>query len=535
MSRKISPAFSRRALLGSGLAAGVAPRVLAGAKPAGPAAAPTAPFDTMRDYIEALEARGLVMHFDRVDQDAYEATALMYRAIDEFGMYEAPTLVFDNIKVDGQWMQGPVIANHQGHWDTECIVWGLEPVEHDYHQTYRNAMAHLGAMLGRNRGSWPLIEPVTIDSADALCKEVVLTGDDVDLTRFPFIQSNPGDIGRYVNTGSVYTFDPEIGRNFGTYRCQIKGPRKLGVNPEPGQTGWRHLMEMKQRGDKTARVSIVLGQDPVTWLISGSVVAPKRGAPIDEHALAGGVRGKPLELVRCESNDILVPAHSEMVIEGEVPLDQPMEPEGPFGEMYGYLGLKKEENFWMNVTTITHRRNPWFLNSFTGATRGFCTAPLEINSTLGLRRFIPNLLEMHSPVEATGWTVLSIDKTGPGQGLEAGSKVAEFVPIAKVVVVVDKDVNVLDRRQVMHTIGARWQPDPAAKIFDSLRGMPLDPSAPNRPFSSKIVIDATRQLPDEGGPTVYPELNRTLLEEGAPEAFDLVERKWGDRLRARSG
>ena len=126
---------------------------------------------------------------------------------------------------------------------------------------------------------------------------------------------------------------------------------------------------------------------------------------------------------------------------------------------------------------------------------------------------------------------LSIDKTAPGQGLEAGNKVAEFVPIAKVVVVVDKDIDILDRVAVMHTIGSRWQPHPAAKIHESMRGMPLDPSSPNRPMSAKIVIDATRQWPEEGGPTVYPRLNRTLLEEGVPGIFDRIEDRFGQQFR----
>ena len=96
------------------------------------------------------------------------------------------------------------------------------------------------------------------------------TGEAIDLTRFAFIQSNPADSARYVNTGSVFTRDPELGRNFGTYRCEIKGPRMLGVNPEEGQGAYRHFMQAKQRGEKSAKVSIVLGQDPVTWVVSGS-------------------------------------------------------------------------------------------------------------------------------------------------------------------------------------------------------------------------------------------------------------------------
>jgi UbiD family decarboxylase len=219
-----------------------------------------------------------------------------------------------------------------------------------------------------------------------------------------------------------------------------------------------------------------------------------------------------------------------MVIEGEVLLDQ-MPPEGPFGEMYGYLGYKKEENFVMEVTCITHRRQPWILNQFTGVTRGFCTAPLEAFSFYRVGKAIPNAVAFHSPVEWTGIGVLSIKKTKAGDGLEAGRKIANLVPITKVAIVVDDDIDVLNRTEVMQAVGARWQPYPAAEIIKEARGMALDPSSPKRPMSSKIVIDATRQLPDEGGPKVYPQRNRDLLETLAPGAFGAIDARWDDLLR----
>ena len=530
--------LTRREFVASGaaLAALTGDRAAALERPPRPGVQKTAaaggfPYETLRDWVGALEQRGLLLRFGDVDQDAYEGTAIMYRVIDAYGHYDAPAVLFERLKIDGRWIEGPLIANDQGHWDTEALIFGLDPVAGDGRATYRKAMAHLFGLLEQGRGSWPMLDPVEVPREQALCKQVVLRGDEIDLTRYPFIQTNPADAGRYINTGSVFTVDPELGMNYGTYRCQLKGPRKIGVNPEPNQTGHRMLMAMRERGDKVAKVSIALGQDPIVWVISGSTMTSSRSGPVNELALAGGLRGKPLEVVRCETNDILVPAHVEMVIEGEVPLDQPMEPEGPFGEMYGYLGLKKEENFWMNVTAVTHRQQPWLLNSFTGATRGFVTAPLEAFATARLRRAIPGLLDLHSPVEAVGWTFISVDKQKPGQGLEVGKKVAEFVPIAKVVVVVDQEIDVLNRREVLHTVSSRWQPHPASHIFKSLRGMPLDPSSPNRPMSSKIVIDATRQWPEEGGPQVYPERNRTLLLNSMPDVFKRVDEKFGDLIR----
>ncbi len=109
-------------------------------------------------------------------------------------------------------------------------------------------------ILADNGGKAPMIPPVEIAADKAPVKQVVLTGDDIDITKFAYIVSNPADSGPYVNTGSVFTDDVDLGKNFGTYRCEIKGPRKLGVNPEPGQGAWKAFMKKKERGDKFAEV-----------------------------------------------------------------------------------------------------------------------------------------------------------------------------------------------------------------------------------------------------------------------------------------
>ncbi len=133
---------------------------------------------------------------------------------------------------------------------------------------------------------------------------------------------------------------------------------------------------------------------------------------------------------------------------------------------------------------------------------------------------------LHSPVEATGFTFVSFKKTKPGEALEIGKRVAEIVGIAKVVVMVDDDLEVLDRVQMMHAMGSRWQPQPATAIIARSRGMPLDPSLKDAPYTSKVVIDATRQWPEEGGPTEYQELNRATLVAGAPDSFKRVDANW---------
>jgi len=494
--------------------------------------APAVPFETYRDYIQALDDNGLLAKFQDVDQDAYEGTAIMYRLRDEHGIERMPAVMFERIKIDGVWRDGPVFANEQGHWDCDTLLFGMTPVPGDSRASYRKARAYFLDMLAQNRGAYPTMAPNEIGRDQALCKQVVLTGDDIDLTQFAFFRNNPADIARYINTGSVFTRDPEMGINFGTYRCQLKGPRKIGVNSEPNQTGWKMFMAAKERGEKSMSVSIALGQDPVMSLVSSARVASRRGGgPIDELALVGGLRGKPLDVVRSETNDFLVPAHAEMVIEGEVPLDS-FEPEGPYGEMYGYMGLAKTENFWMNVTSVTHRENPWISNNFTGVHRGNVKAPGDALSLSGWQRRVPEIVDIHTRGDATGVTFISIKKTKPGQGLEVGKKLAEVNPISKIILVVDDDMDVANKTDMLFALGSRWQPDPASYVYKQIRGLPLDPSSPERPMTSKIVIDATRQWPEEGGPDVYPGLNRTLLTEGAPEVFDVVDAKWGDQIKA---
>jgi 4-hydroxy-3-polyprenylbenzoate decarboxylase len=497
------------------------------------AAAPKAPFDSIRDYMAALDAYGLVMHVPEIDQDEYQMTALMFRATDQYGFFRSPAFLYDRIKIDGDWIDGPVVGNYQGHVDTDCITFGLEPDPYDIKVSYRRAKAHMNKLLESTEdGRWPQIPPVEVSRDDAPCKEVTLSGDECDLNSFAFVKTNPADAGRYVNTGSVFTSDPELGNNFGTYRCEITGARTLRINSEKNHAGYKMLMAARERGEKVGHVSIAVGQDPIIWLLSGAPLARQRGdGAVDELAIAGGMRGKALEVVKSDTSDMRVPAHAEMIIEGEVDLEAPLETEGPFGEMFGYLGPQKQAVFWMKVTRITHRRNPWLMNSFTGMQRGYTTSAVEVLYERIMRRSAPGLIDFHYPQDMMGVSFVSIDKTAPGQGLEVGKIVANRVRICKVVVVVDKDMDVLDRTQMLFAMGSRWQPGTATEIIEKGTGIVTDPSAVVQGETSKIVIDATMQWPEEGGPERYAKRNRVLLEELAPDALAQVDAMYGTRLR----
>lgn len=479
----------------------------------------TGPYDTLREYIAALEARGKVLRIPEVDQDKYEGTAFVYRMLDEMGFDTSPVIMFEKVKIDGQWREGPMLANIYCGWDTAAMVYGVKDITDDQGDMYRAVIKKMSNFVDAG-GQWKQIPPVVVDKSKAPCKEVVITGDDVDILKFPWFKNNPGDVGRYINTGAVIMEDPKLGRNVGTYRCQVKGKQKIGVNSETGQHGWIFMLHAKRRGEKVKQVAIALGTDPITYAMSSTKLA---GLGEDELAFAGGFLGKPVEIVKCETSDLLVPANAEMIIEGEVPTGE-IEDEGPYGEMYGYMG-KKHQNFYMNIKAITHRKNPIFVNSFTGVTKTTHMIPWQASSFFNLKKMIPFLVDTYDPHEAINIKVLSIDKRFPGQGIAAG-QIAAGGPTGKIFIVVDKDIDVTNMGQVLHAVATRWQPDPATLIIPQGNTFSIDPSMPQRLLTSKIVIDATRQLPQEGGPKEWPPVSRVLLEQKAPESFKLVEKRW---------
>ena len=480
----------------------------------------TGPYDSLRDYMEAIETHGNVIRIEAIDQDAYELTGFMYKLIDKHGWLGAPSVIVESVKISGEWIQGPIVINQYGMAAHEAMAIGvpLDDIEAGQHvQNYKKALKKM-----MDIGELSPIETKTIDQAAAPSKEVILKENEINILDFAFIQTNPGDNGRFINTGNLVTIDPETGRNVGTYRMQIKGPRKIGISPEKGQDGWKFLMNMKEKGEDVAQAAVVLGTDPIVFAMSSSKTA-RSGQ--DELEIAGGFKGKPVEVVKCENSDILVPANVEMIIEGEIPLND-LEKEGPFGEMYGYMGLPHEEQFYMNIKTITHRVNPMIVNQFTGVTRGYITTPGEAASLRGFSKFMPELRGFHIPIDHVGFLFLSIEKTKPHQAIELAEKF-NFLPLGKIVIVVDEDVDIHNTKEVFQTVGARWQPYPGAKLIEDGPGFFLDPSAKTRGKSSRILIDATRQLPEENGPSPYPKLNKEHLIEHAPDIFALVEEKWG--------
>lgn len=488
------------------------------------------PFDSIRDYLAMLEEHGLLVRFRDVDQDAWEGTAIMYHLTDTFGLYGAPVAIFENIRINGRWVRGPLVANYQSHLHQEALTWGLEPDLIDPRNSYRIGLRHMVGLLEKNGGDYPQIPPEVVARERAACKEVVLEGDAIDIESFAFIQGNPGDAGRYINTGTTVSADPEWGQNLGTYRCEITGPRSIMLNSEPGQTANRMIKRAMERGDKSMRIAIIIGQDPVTWVVSGSRVPITGRKPVDELAYVGGLRGKALPVVKCDLSDLMVPAWSEMVIEGDVDLTR-VGREGPYHEAYGYMGDVNDDRFFFDVLRITHRRNPVLMNSFTSIGGGFCRAPMDAYSDVLWKQRFPQIRQIYYHDDSKGIYYVSIRKDRPGIGLEIAKAISERSLIAKLVVVVDDDLDVMNQAEMLLALGSRWQPGTAAEIYASRPASFFEPSSPDGKTTSKIAIDATMQWPEEGGPKVFPALNRNLHEAAvAPDIVSTILKKWPNQL-----
>jgi 4-hydroxy-3-polyprenylbenzoate decarboxylase len=484
------------------------------------------PFDSLREYLDEMDRRGNLLRVPELDQDQYEMTALGYR-LDERFRASAPAFRVERTRLNGRWYDTPVVSNVLNNYWTVALALGVEEVRDERSAMYDAAVARIASHLDAG-GKWRTIPPVEIPRERAPCKQVSVHGDDVDLLAWPWIRNNPADGGQYISTGSAITIDPELGRNVGTHRMMIKGPRKVGLDLSTQSHCYKHVQRAAARGLSRLPVSVAIGTDPVTWMMSCTRLALYGE---DELAIAGGFRGRPVELVKSETNDILVPAHAEFILEGFIPMEK--EWEGPYGEMLGYIGERKN-TYSIEVHAVTHRRDPLVYNVWPGIGGAYLTLPWEVGPMIQLRRIVPGLVRLHTPPEIPSICIACIDKKVPGEGIETGMAVLGYRETGfhkKMVIVVDKDVDPTDLHRVMHAVGTRWQPDPASLIVKQSFHFLVDPSTQRNFLSSKIVIDATRQFPAEGGPKTWPADNRAALVELAPGAFPAVDARLEGLLR----
>ena len=256
-------------------------------------------------------------------------------------------------------------------------------------------------------------QPRTVRNAP--CQEVVLQGDEVDLLKFPIIKCWPLDGGRYITLPLVITKDPETGvPNYGIYRMQVYDARTTGMHWQTHKVGAHHYrVSQEQQADKL-EVAVALGGDPATiW--TGSAPLPP---DLDEMAMAGFIREEGVELVKAKTVDLLVPAQSEIVLEGYV-IPGEERTEGPFGDHTGYYSMEDTYPVF-HVTTITHRRDPIYPTTFVGRppTEDHWMGKVTERMFLPMiKLMLPEVVDINMPAEGIfhNLVLVSVKKEYPGQ------------------------------------------------------------------------------------------------------------------------
>ncbi len=462
-------------------------------------------FTDLRDFIATLEAEGQLVRIKAEVDPNLEMTEIADRTLRGGG----PALLFENPK--GYSM--PVLVNLFGTEARVARGMGADSTE---------ALRDIGELLAYLRqpdppkGMRDLIDkapllkqvlnmgPKTIKRPP--CQEVVLEGDAVDLTTVPVQTCWPGDVGPLVTWPLVITRGPEKPRmNLGIYRMQQLGPRKLimrWLSHRGGALDFRDWT-LKNPGEPYP-VAIALGADPATTL---GAVTPVPDA-LSEYAFAGLLRGSKTELAecltpRCRANDLRVPAHAEIILEGFIDPGEEAD-EGPYGDHTGYYN--EVERFPVfTVETMTTRRDPIYHSTYTGR-------PPDEPAVLGvalnevfvplLKKQFPEIVDFYLPPEGCSYrmAVVTMRKEYPGHAkrvmLGIWSFLRQFM-YTKFIIVADDDVNARSWEDVVWAMTTRMDPRRDCVFVDNTPIDYLDFASPVAGLGSKVGMDATNKWPGE--------------------------------------
>ena len=418
----------------------------------------------LRTYLDLVKRNnpGDLLVVSREVDPAYEITAIAVKLEQE--AKRRPILLFEKVKGT----KFPVLTNlHAGRSRLAAAIHARpEEMQH----------AYLRAMEKP-------VPPKIV--AKAPVKEVVLAGDQVNLYDLPQILHHEGDAGPYITAAISFAKDPAADTwNCAYNRLMIKGRDTTSIH----LTSAKHLWEFHRAAEaegKALPVVFAIGVHPAIalgCLAIGSIDE-------DERAIMGGLLGEPLELVKCETSGLLVPAHAEMILEGEI-LPRERTAEGPFGEFTGYsLGERQREV--VKVRAIAHRRDALFQDITVGHLDHLMlsTTPIEANLYRAVRAMVPTVKAVRVPAPFTCYA--SIEQRVPGQAKNAILAVLGADLYMKRVVIVDHDVDVSSDRQVSWAIATRCQPDRDITIIANARGSDLDPSTKEDGYTGKWGVDAT--------------------------------------------
>jgi 4-hydroxy-3-polyprenylbenzoate decarboxylase len=526
-------------------------------------------FDDLRQWIAALDRAGELKRIRAEVDPVLEITEITDRiskgASRKYGRPGGPALLFENVKgANGI----PLLINQFGSERRMQMALGVDHLDEiaDRIRQLLNMKSPEGFV--EKLKMLPMLAdmgkffPRVVQTGP--CKEVIKRAD-FSLLDFPILQCWPNDAGRFITLPCVMTRDPRTGkRNVGMYRMQVYDATTAGMHWQRQKVAAEHYRDMLRMGvaalqadaapvaqrllpvqgnrsavDIMARsgggsmlapgehpagkmeVAVAIGTEPA-MTFSAIVPAPPE---VEEFIIAGFLRQKPVELVRCETVNLEVPASAEIVLEGYVNLHE-LRTEGPFGDHTGFYSLQDEYPV-LHITCITHRKNPIYATTIVGK------PPME-DAWMGkaveriflplMKLTLPEIVDVNLPVEGQfhNLMIVSIRKSYPGHARKVMNGIWALgqAMFTKCVIVVDEDVNVQDIPEVVLKVTNNI--DPERDIQFTLGPVDsLDHSARLPNFGSKMGIDATRKWPTEGFTRPWPD---EIVMDNATKA--LVDRKW---------
>jgi 4-hydroxy-3-polyprenylbenzoate decarboxylase len=490
-------------------------------------------FDSFRDFLKRLEASGELRWITQPAATELEITELADREMKQADGGKA--LLVEKPTVNGTACPFPLAINMLGSYRRMALSLGADSMEAAAAElgslmkakppaSFREALSLLGTALNLRHAKPKLVK-------DGACKEVIhkleappartepwppapdwrnpspLPSRPPTLLNLPIQQCWPLDGGRFITLPCVVTKDPDTGeRNVGMYRMQVYDERTTGMHWQLQKVGARHGRRYYETGTRMP-VAVFLGGDPVFTFCA---TAPLPDG-IDEFLLAGYLRKKSVELVRCETNDLEVPANADIVLEGYVDPTEPLREEGPFGDHTGYYSLPDLYPVF-HLTAITHRKNAIYPATIVGLPpmEDYYIGSASVKLFLPiLKMTFPELVDLALPPEGVfhNLVFVSIKKTYPMQAFKImhGLWGMGQMMFTKYIVVVDDDVDVHNTRDVLFRLCANTDPQRDA-IFTKGPADVLDHATPKLGIGSKMGIDATHKLAGEGHTRGWPPL-----------------------------